>query len=146
MYLAHPFPEKDKVREWELKTEKALDIELINPFFENFEDKWLEKWNEASKTPETFSKFLKSNNAKIVMKDLGAIDRSVGTVAFVPYPAIGVSMEIFYTGYVVKKPCLIYQPNLIYGVTSLHPWLLYCGKVYKTEDELLAGIKALKDE
>ena len=146
LYLSHPFPERDKIKEWEIEIENKLDIELHNPFYDGWEAKWLVKYNKKTSSPEEFSKFVKRNYKRIVESDLRALQRCDGMIAFVPYPSIGVAMEILYMSYVLKKPVLIYQPSMIYSIVETHPWLKYFGKIYKTLKGLERGISKLKRE
>jgi len=143
-YLAHPFPERASIREWELELEKKLDIDLYNPFFDGWESTTVEEYNNKAKSTEEFSKFIREHSSRIVTSDLDAIEKADGMIAYLPYPSIGVSMEVFYCGWILKNPTLIYQPSYIYGKYERHPWLLECGRLYKTEYGLIRGIKRIK--
>lgn len=146
LYLSHPFPERIKVREWEIGIEKKLDVVMHNPFYDGWESKWINEYNSKASSPSEYSRFLRKYYRKVVETDMIAIQQCDGTVAIVPYPSIGCAMEIFYTSHVLKKPVLIYQPSLIYSVMEAHPWLLYFGRIYKTLKGLERGILKLKRE
>jgi nucleoside 2-deoxyribosyltransferase len=145
LYLAHPFPERAKIRELELSLEKELDIDLYNPFYDGWE--YIDivmKYDKGSMSNYEFSRATLKHASRIVESDLEHIQKSDGVLAIVPYPSIGVSCEIFYGSYVLHKPVLIYQPSLIYSRYERHPWLLVLGKVYKTLPGLKKGILSLK--
>ena len=116
LYLAHPFPSRHKIREWELEFEKRTGIQLVNPFYDR-ERHDVDKIDKGLLSPYD----LKRHYKKIVEGDLKAIDGSDGVVAFHRHgiPAWGTPMEVIYTALMAKKPVFIItnKPG--------HPWSLY---------------------
>lgn len=119
LYLAHPFPTRLKIREWEIEFEKRTGIELINPFYDR-NRKDVEKIDKGLLSPYD----LKRQYISIVEGDLKAINESDGIVAYHRHgtPAWGTPMEVIYTALMAKKPVFI--------VTNKpgHPWSIYMAR------------------
>lgn len=131
-YLAHPFTEKDRTRKWELRIEKKLGIDLRNPFFDVMKPKV--KKIASSKNPYPY-KNINHEPEEIVNADEIAILNSRGVIALLPYPNIGVSMEILYAREIADIPVLCVTP-MIY-----HPWLIYYCKLFKSKKALTKWLK-----
>lgn len=110
LYLAHPYLDKEKIREWELKMEaKYPQWDLLNPFFDL-----------PQPEPE--------GPEEIVNRDLAAIKGAAGIIAVLTESqSYGVAMEIVYAT-LLRKPVLLIVTNGQAG----HPWLRYHAKVIYT--------------
>jgi len=145
LYLSHPFPEREKIRQWELDIEKKLDIELFNPFYDGIEKTLIQRFNSDKLTTRQFIRRLRELSEKVVNSDLKEIAKSDGLLAMMYYPSIGTSCEVFFSSYVLRKPTLIYMPKEVYGFLPFHPWLEYLGEVYRGKRQLISAIKKLKE-
>ena len=117
LYLAHPFDSKDYIREWELKTEEELGIQLINPFYDtdSEENKLVVEIDAGRK--ERYD----ADSQKIVRNDLELIRGSEGIVAIVDGAlSFGTIQEMVYAQ-------LFFKPvySLITNGHEKHPWLEY---------------------
>lgn len=126
LYIAHPILIRKKVREEEFKIEKEIGIELINPFYDTYERKDIEKIDKGLMTEWD----RRLNYKKLVEKDLKAIDNSDGVIAFIEKDvfSIGTYMELWYAQ-TKQKPIYI-----ITSTCTTHPWLKYV--VYKTKGKI----------
>lgn len=81
---------------------------------------------------EQIKKYGKDYFTAIVEKDLEAIRKTKGTLAFVPKKfSIGTFMEIWYA-HSIKKPVYL----VVYEKAKNHPWLQYCAtKVFTTAED-----------
>jgi nucleoside 2-deoxyribosyltransferase len=75
----------------------------------------------------------------IVEANLRAIKNCDVLIALLPYPSIGVIMEMFYSGYILQKPTLV----LTY--MKSHPWLSMVARVYNTKEGVLNEIRRIKE-
>lgn len=118
LYLAHPFFSRNEIRQWELKTEQELGVDLRNPFYDDVERQDVAKIDAGKLTP--YSRTLDAN--RIVLGDLSMIDACNGILAVIDGNiSCGTFMEIFYA----KEQHL---PVLTICTTDLknHPWIRYC--------------------
>jgi hypothetical protein len=136
LYLGHPFRSRDKVREWELKVEKKLGIELHNPFFDTKEVR--EEVKNDGDAEKKGTRLYTGNATEIVKRDLDSLRNSVGMVAVLDGgERYGTIMEIVYGCYFFK-PVFIIQST---GHTQ-HYWLQYhAQKVFSTLREFEHWLK-----
>jgi len=121
LYLAHPLIDRKWVREWELKLEKISNIEFMNPFYDNPKESDAIQKIDAGK----IKRYDVSIDCEdIVEGDLELIKNSDGVFAILTSGlSIGTFMEIFYAGYILKKPVYVFakdKKDLIH-----HPWIKY---------------------
>lgn len=122
LYLAHPFPTRKRMRQWELRTEHRTGVELLNPFYDGHGEEVMKKIDSGQMTHHDYSKFLTPK--MIVEQDLKAIKSCEGVVAYVDGSAsIGTFMEIWLASQQYKLPVYIIIESR-YG--KEHPWLVYC--------------------
>ena len=136
LYLAHPWNMREFVRNWELKIEKLYELNLDNPFYDHYtkeiedvENNWIK-----NKRNKRISKM-------IVEKDLRAIERNDGLIAFIEYSkhSLGTPMEIFYSGRILQKPTFVISSNC-----GGHPWIKdLATKVFKDINKFEDFIKFL---
>lgn len=126
IYLAHPIRDREWVRKLEIKLEKELGIELLNPFYDGPErqdivDIDMGKVMEYAATLD---------EDKIVNNDLKLIDKSDGTLAILTNKkTIGTIMEIMYSKMTKKTVWIICTDPELIG----HPWLRWASddKIFK---------------
>ena len=130
IYFAHPWI-KRKQTELLIDKMKKIGYEVFEPF--SYEIVLTRKW---------FSGNGSFNICKeIVNKDINLIKKSDIVVASVPtYKTIGTIAEIFYAGYIKKKPVYILS-NLGY-YKKKHPWLYYA-KIFNKEEDLLKELEII---
>jgi len=135
IYLAHPLGSRHEIRKWEKQLERKYKINLHNPFYDNKRED-INYLDRGMIEPYSVERIRKSK--EIVKADLDAIFKSDALIAILPYPSIGVSMEIFYAATVCDIPVFI--------LTSIrgHPWLNAMGKIYRTRKGIENAIKRLK--
>lgn len=129
LYLAHPLPDRHWVREEELKLERRLGIELVNPFYDR------ERADIASLDNGTRQPYNSSLDPSFVVSgDLKEIDDSDGVLCFVTDQAsVGIYMELFYNAYVLKRPAYLVIINEKF---FNHVWLRYCATIrFKSVEE-----------
>jgi nucleoside 2-deoxyribosyltransferase len=88
---------------------------------------------------------VRHNDKKIVIRDLGFIDSTDFTIAYMTDISAGTTCEIFYTGIIKKRPVFLLTNNV---EVSMHPWISYAcryGKICKTEEELIRFLKRRYD-
>lgn len=126
-YLAHPTVTKNEVREWELSVEKKYNINLLNPFFDNYT-------KDATKLVEGKIYVQNPDYRFIVEEDLKAIDRCDGILAILTENSMGTAMELFYNSVHLSKPTyiIIEDSKLIQ-----HPWMKYVASYppFKSREE-----------
>lgn len=122
LYLAHPFPTRQRIRAWELSFEERTGIQLTNPFYDRTR-KDIDAIDRGQMDPYDLTRKYKS----IVEGDLKAIDEADGLVAYHRHgiPALGTPMEILYAAFICGKPTYINtnKPG--------HPWLVYMARKSK---------------
>ena len=114
LYLAHPLEMREEIRKIELKIEKCIDIELVNPFFDLIK----RDLSGVNKDLNKYWQNLDYNN--IVENDLRAIEYCDGIVAYIErkQPTIGTLFEIWHCYKVLQKPVFIVSPD-----SNSHPWI-----------------------
>jgi len=115
LYLAHPFSSRKEIREWELKIEKKIGIELINPFYD------LNRKDVSRIDSGASEKFEGLNHTEIIQRDVGYIAISNGVVSIVNgETSYGTVQEMVYSK-ILQKPnyCLVTN-----GYEN-HPWIKY---------------------
>ena len=118
LYLAHPLALRHEIRKAELVFEEATGIELLNPFYDT-NRKDIEALDRGEVTVVEYGTAL--NPDTIVEGDLGLIDQSEGTVAFLDrnVPMMGTHCEMWYT-LTAYKPAYVVSANMLF-----HPWVRY---------------------
>lgn len=136
LYLAHPFTYRHEARKIELKIEKALGIDLLNPFYDTEERKLMEKLDSKQlKLWQARNNVLGHSGIphnEIVERDLGFCRNLDGLLWLVPYNkySIGAPMEAFYAHSINKSVYTItYEKNVH------HPFVEYVStEVYISVD------------
>jgi len=115
-YLAHPFESRKNIREWELKVENELGIELVNPFYD--------KEHASVVDIDAGRKDRYQVEPKdIVDPDILEIVKSDGVVAFVTHDiSVGTFHEMVYA-YINHKPLFLVVERD--DDLKEHPWLRY---------------------
>jgi len=135
IYLSHPPDLRREIREWTKELEKSLHVKIWIPFHTEARDIALLERRKLK--PHSNEERRKSK--KIVEANLKAIRSCDVLIAVLPYPSIGVIMEIFYSGYVLQKPTLV----LTY--MKSHPWLNTVARIYNTRERIVKEIRRIKD-
>ena len=122
LYLAHPFPSRKRMRVWELRIEKKLGIEFLNPFYDSEQRTLLHQLNEGTITVEQYYNHPLMTPKVCIERDLGLIKEADGILACIDgNVTVGTIMEIVYAATVYKKPVFIVVTN----GKEYHPWLRY---------------------
>ena len=131
-YLAHPIKLRHDIRVLELKFEAAVDIELVNPFYDAVERTDIVRVDNGDVQP--WSKTL--DYEKIVEGDIKSIEDCDGLVAWVEktITSVGTHMEIWHA-FSLKKKIYVISPDW-----NTHPWLKYVteksgGKMFTTFED-----------
>ncbi len=115
LYLAHPFDLRHEMREWEQGFEERTGIELHNPFYEGNRSDVEEI--DAGRA----ERYEKLDPQTLVDRDLDAIDRSDGIVAYIGNAlSYGTIMEIVHAWYAGATIYLV-----VTNGHEEHPWLRY---------------------
>lgn len=118
-YLAHSRSDQEEVREIELRIEKDLSIDLINPFWDiDYPLRWDRRTNEDG----TFRELTDDERRQIVEVEKRVIQETDGLVVLIlkGNTLIGLSMEVHYAFENLHKSVFIYaQTQDIFN----HPWL-----------------------
>ena len=126
-YLAHPTVARNEIREWELNVEKKYNINLLNPFLDNY-------INDSTELKEGDIYAQNLDYKSIVEEDLKAIDRCDGILAVLTENSMGTAMELFYNSVYLSKPTymIIEDDKLMH-----HPWLKYIASYppFKSKEE-----------
>ena len=134
IYLSHPLGLRHEIKEWTKELEKRFHVRIWVPFYMKTRDLTL---LERGKLKPDSKEERKSK--KIVEANLQAIRNCDVLIALLPYPSIGVIMEIFYSGYVLQKPTLL----LTY--IKSHPWLNTVAAIYNTRKEIVDEIRRIEN-
>lgn len=162
-YIAHTFKHRFYVRDKLTPKIHALGIATKNPFYEpdgttlreevriadeadiqGLGERPSNGYSEIATTKEAKEKWIRmirSRSKKIVPRDLGFIDTTDLTIAYMTDVSIGTTDEIFYSGVMKRRPVFLLTDNL---EVSSHPWILHScrfGKVCRTEGELIKALK-----
>jgi hypothetical protein len=156
-YLAHTFKHRKFVKDVLTPKLNAIGIETRNPFYEN--DGSTKRKEVAladrcdiqgiknhismkkKKDRDKWIRAVRFNNKKIVVRDLGYVNRTDLTIAYMTDISAGTTCEIFYTGIIKHRPVFLLTDN---PEVSEHPWIVYScrqGKICKTVDELIKALK-----
>lgn len=115
LYLAHPFDSRKSIRKWELKVEKKIDIDLINPFYDN------PSRNDVLDIDAGRMERYEVSPVLIVERDLKLIGESDGVIAIIDGSlSYGTIMEIVYATIYIKPVFIVVTNGHI-----KHPWLQY---------------------
>lgn len=141
VYTAHTWSHRVIIRDDICPFLNGIGIETRNPFYEtngittrpevrlgdDLETKGVDIWTNTE-----WVRSVKRLNKTIVQRDLNHIDNSDATAAYMLNWSGGTTCEIFYSGYVHKKPVFLITTNLkIFG----HPWMIDAcryGKIFKS--------------
>jgi len=134
IYLTHSPGLRREIREWTRELEKRLHVRIWIPFHTEARDITLLERGKL----KPYSKEERRKSEKIVEANLKAIRNCDILIALLPYPSIGVVMEIFYSGYVLQKPTLV----LTY--MKSHPWLSTVARIYNTKEGIVNEIRRIK--
>lgn len=143
-YLAHPFPSRKRIREWEIRVEREIAIALINPFYDVKGKEYIEVMDRRGVTDRqsaNVSGIKVDTPHEIVERDLAAIRESDGVLAIITKDVtLGTPMEIFYAASEGKTVFTICEvPELL-----THPWLRFCSSViFKSLEEGAIGLREL---
>ena len=135
IYLSHPPSLTRETVDWARELEKTLRVRICNPFYMKTGDIILLE----RRTLKPYSKEERRKDEIIVKTNLEAIRNCDLLIALLPYPSIGVIMEIFYSGYVLQKPTLV----LTY--MKSHPWLNMVATLYNTREGIVNEIRRVKE-
>jgi nucleoside 2-deoxyribosyltransferase len=135
IYLSHPPGLRGEIIEWAKELEKRLHVRIWIPFQMKTRDITLLECG----TLKSYSKEEMIESKKLVEANLKAIKNCDMLIAVLPYPSIGVIMEIYYSGYVLQKPTLV----LTY--MKDHPWLSVVARIYNTKESIASKIKKIRD-
>jgi nucleoside 2-deoxyribosyltransferase len=135
IYLSHPPGLRGEILEWAKELEKRLHVRIWIPFQMKTRDITLLECG----TLKPYSKEEMMESKKLVEANLKAIKSCDMLIAVLPYPSIGVIMEIYYSGYVLQKPTLV----LTY--MKGHPWLSAVARIYDTKESIANEIRKTRD-
>lgn len=127
LYLAHPILSRADIRDKELKFEERTGIELVNPFYDGDEVRFIRPLDEGKITLQEYAAHLNENGKwkEFVRGDLKAVERNDGVVAVIyrGTPTIGTSMEMWHAVELTWAG----RPKPVYIVTNFpeHIWLRF---------------------
>jgi len=141
-YLAHSLHSRHKIRKWELRIEKQLNIDLYNPFYDAVRSD-IELIDMGLLEPFDSNR---RSAKEIVKMDLEALTKCDGLIAILSGFSIGVPIEIFYCKYILNKPVyVVLEDNLKHY--KGHPWIKYLSnKIFTSRSSLTRYLKVLKEE
>jgi nucleoside 2-deoxyribosyltransferase len=127
LYLAHPFDSRTEMRQWELEIENRLEIEIVNPFYDITRD------DVDPIDMGRAGRYEKLNPQELVERDLEAIERSNGVIAYINGDlSYGTIMEIVYAK-LMDIPVYLVCTNGHHD----HPWLRHHAKeIFTSKQEL----------
>jgi len=134
-YIAHRIIDRREVKRLCKRLQEAGMI-TVNPFYlpngtVRPERPEIKKIDDGKMDPYFIKGKVKA--LQIVEADLGHIDKSDATLAFIRQASIGTSMEIFYTKWVLHKP--------VYVITEKyhkHAWIVtFTDKIFKNADQFI---------
>jgi len=142
LYTAHTFSLRELIRDDIVPFLHSIGIRTRNPFYDEngiahrtevrMADELQSKGINPA-TDENWWKLVKSESVNIVERDISWIDECDGIVALMQEWSGGTVCEIFYTGYICKKPVFLITSN---PAIFKHPWMIesckYGGKIFKT--------------
>lgn len=125
----------------------AIGITTRNPFYEP-DGSTIRKEIAFADSPQCkddelarLVRMIRSGNKQIVPRDLGYIDRTDFTIAYMTDISAGTTSEIFYTGVIKRRPVFLLTSND--NITN-HPWIVYScrrGKICKNIEEIIRVLK-----
>ena len=132
LYLAHGLPTRHKVRKIELELEAKYNIELHNPFYDSGSRDDIDNLDNNKTCDEIRNKFDISHCWDIVRRDLKAIDRNDGVVAYIIGDVgLGTAFEMGYC-YYWTGALLIIVSEKYYN----HPWArCYADFIFRNQAE-----------
>jgi len=148
-YLAHPLDSRCIMRKWEIKTEAAYGVTIINPFYDvrradisKMDSGRAERYSQNQKQAVALVKFdvdrIKKAGAVIaVLADRKLIastwyEKLIGKFFNKRLISIGTIMEMVYAK-INKIPCFVVCPDYL----SKHPWVkVHSTKIFTSLDEL----------
>jgi hypothetical protein len=158
-YLAHTFKHRKFIKDVLTARINAVGIQTRNPFYEpdgttkrkevKFADEMEINGSTSDIAKESLTdvdkekriRMIRRNSKKIITRDLGFIDRTDLTIAYMTDISAGTTSEIFYTGVIKRRPVyLLSDRPEVYE----HPWLIYAckhGKICKTIEELIKTLE-----
>lgn len=147
-YLAHPFGSREQLREWELKVEEKLCVEIVNPFYDvERPDKKVieEKGTNLDTIASRSDRYNLSDKEckKLVERDIELIKDCDYVIAIIDGSlSYGTIQEMVYAD-LHGKPLYAVVSNGHNG----HPWLRYhASLVFEDLDELYKYIKQYRSD
>lgn len=155
VYIAHTFKHRKFVKETLTPLIHKLGIETKNPFYEQdgttkrkevaiadeMEIQGLKQTHSGYPDNNKWIQLLRTNDSKIVARDLHFIERTDFTVAYMTDISCGTTCEIFNTGHILKRPVFLLTDN---PAVYQHPWIIHScrkGKICHTVEELIKALK-----
>lgn len=155
VYIAHTFKHRKFVKETLCPLIYELGIKIINPFYEQngttkrkevemadkMETQGIQQTHSGYPDNDEWIQMLRTNDNKIVTRDLNFIKETDFTVAYMTDISCGTTCEIFYTGYILNRPVFLLTDN---PAVYQHPWIISSckkGKICRTKDELILALK-----
>jgi len=139
-YLAHHIHSRHKIRKWELKIEKKLNIDLFNPFYDTPRSD-IKLINMGLLEPYDYKKRSVSD---IVEGDLNNLKQCDGLVAILSGFSIGVPIEIFYCKHILNKPVYVVLEADLKHYKG-HPWIRYLAdKIFTSRSSLTKYLKDIR--
>jgi len=135
IYLSHPPDLRREIIQWVKELEERLNVRVWIPVHMKTKDITLLERGKL----KPYSEEERRKSKIIVEANLRAIKNCDVLIALLPYPSIGVIMEMFYSGYILQKPTLV----LTY--MKSHPWLSMVARVYNTKEGILNEIRRIKE-
>lgn len=117
IYLAHPFPARHIMRDWEMDMEQKYKIDLLNPFYD-------QPRSDISRIDAGEIKASQLSPSEIVEMDTQAILKSEAVLALVgEYQSHGTIMEMVYARFFCVPVYLVCESSAFD-----HPWLVHHSK------------------
>lgn len=132
LYLAHGLPTRHEVRKIELELEAKYNVELHNPFYDSGCRDDIDNLDNNKTCDEIRNKFDISHCWNIVNRDLKAIDKNHGVVAYIIGDVgLGTAFEMGYCYYWSGCPLIIVSERY-YN----HPWArCYADFIFRNQIE-----------
>ena len=127
LYFAHNFNNRKEFRELELKLEKELNIELLNPFYDASDRKEEMRLLDEGKSFRGEKVYAE----EVVKRDLKNLASCDGLLTIIESPSIGTTLEIANAKLMCKKYIIVISEKY-----SEHLWLKeYATHRFKTVKE-----------
>lgn len=159
-YLAHTFKHRQYIKNVLTPKLNSIGIDTKNPFYEpdgttkrsevaladkaeinGLSTAEIAKQSNQDKEKEKWILMVRSNNKRIVQRDLHFINQTDFTVAYLTELSAGTCCEIFWTGVVKRRAVFLLCNN---PEIFMHPWIVYScrtGKICKSEEELIKTLR-----